>query len=670
MKKVNDNMTNGNKTSDNKTNGSKTNKKKLILPIVLAVAVILLFLIPHVVYKLKNGVNDSSSNKNGTKRKYRSEVSYTDETYKKVYKYAQEYADYLHDQSMIEYEASESSDSSGSASSSASAPDFTDTNVRTEGVMEPDVVKTDGEYIYRTNKAGRVLFAYRVEDGEIEKLFEKRILEDYYYFKDLYIYGDKIIMLGTYSAPTGDYGLKNDEFTYKYNPYSETFITFIDVSDKSNPVVEKTIYQSGDYCSSRIIDGVIYTFSWDGVEPDILKQKKLETYIPAVDGEILRPEDLAVYEKSHYNFLVTSSINADDQSVIDKLAVFGGSSIPYVSENAIYDTVWKWEDGIDTTLVKITMDAGKLDFACEGTFPGSLLNDYSIDEYEGYLRLVTSYMNENNERRNALYVLDENLDKVSTIKALAPQETIRSARFMGDIAYFVTYRVEEIYYDPLFAVDLSDPENPEITDYMKLPGFSGYLHPYGENKLLGIGYDTDTDTGRINCVKFSMFDITDPFDIKEEATCNFRACQTINVLSDRNSFMYNPADGTFGMGASISNGVLYYKDAGVDGYSEDWYTPEDSTQINDNGALIQDEGPVLAEDVELSYRSFSYLVMDYDEEQGFSIKFNYDLGKNASANELRNARGIVIGDYIYIVDSHNGVESFDTENFKLVDTSI
>ena len=643
----------------------KGNKKKIVLPIALGVAVLLFFLIPYVAYLHENGNKDNSGN--GPGRKNKAEVSYTNEIYKKIYKNIEEYEDYLYEQSQIVYEA-ETTDSSEVAADSA--PSYTDTNVRTEGVMEPDVVKTDGEYIYRTNKEGRVLFAYRVKDGEIEKLFEEKILEDYYYFKDLYIYGDKIIMMGTYNTPTGDYGQYNDEFIYGYNPYSETFITFIDVSDKSNPVVEKTIYQSGDYCSSRIMDGVIYTFSWFRNEPDIIKQKKIGTYIPAVDGEILRPDDLVVYDDTRCDFLVISSINAENQAVIDKKAIFGGSTVPYVSENAIYDTVWGWKNSNDTTLVKIAMYAGDLKFACEGTFPGNLLNDYSIDEYEGNLRLVTSYMNDQNERRNALYVFDKNLEKVSTIKELAPQETIRSARFMGDIAYFVTYRVQDYFYDPLFAVDLSDPENPEITDYMKLPGFSGYLHPYGENKLLGIGYDTDEDTGRMNCVKFSMFDITDPFDIKEEATCNFRACQSINVLSDRNSFMYNPADGTFGMGATISNGVLYYSEAGVDISSADWYTPEDNTETNDNGALIQDEGPALAESVKLSDYSFSYLVMDYDEEQGFSIKFNYDLGKNASPTELRNARGIVIGDYIYIVDSHNGVESFDTENYELVDTSI
>lgn len=655
----------------------KENKKKIALPIVLGVAGLLFLIIicgaVFLVRRIKGGAGDgndlNNKYKSGVSYKpedsYKSEVSYKDETYTNIYNYIKDYEDYLNEQAKVGSEAEDFSESSDGAA--VNVPTFTDTNVRTEGVIEPDVVKTDGEYIYRTSTDGRTLFTYRVKDGEIEKLSEKKILEDYYYFKDLCIYGDKIVALGTYNAPTGNYGLTNDELAYSYNPYSKTFITFIDISDKSEPVVEKILYQSGDYYSSRIIDGVIYTFSLYSVEPYILEQKKLETYIPAVDGEILCPEDLAAYKKSNYFYLVASSVNADEQSVVDKLALFGGSSTPYVSENAIYDTVWKWGSDADTTLVKITMDAGKLDFACDGTFPGELLNDYSIDEYKGNLRLVTSYFNEKGERRNGLYVLDSNLNKVSVIKALAPDETIRSARFMGNIAYFVTYRVQDYFYDPLFAIDLSDPENPKITDYMKLPGFSGYLHPYGENKLLGIGYDTDEETGIMNCVKFSMFDTTDPFDIKEEATCNFRPCQSINVLGDRNSFMYNPADGTFGTGVTISRGTIYYAEKNND--SDDWYTPEKNTHKNDDGVLIQDEGPILPEGASFNDYGFSYLVMDYEEGKGFTVKLNYDLGKNTSPYEFRQSRGIVIGDYIYIVDPHNGIESFDTENYKLVDAS-
>ena len=230
---------------------------------------------------------------------------------------------------------------------------------------------------------------------------------------------------------------------------------------------------------------------------------------------------------------------------IDKKAVLAGSDTMYVSTDNIYltDHNFSWSSftyGEDTDILKISYDKGELEYEAKGSFPGYLNDDYSIDEYNGYIRLVTTYRDANYTQYNALYVYDTDLNKVSVIKNMAEGETIRSARFMGDTAYFVTFRNT----DPLFAVDLSDPENPEITDYLKIPGFSAYLHPYGDNKLLGIGYDTD-DTGWINCIKLSMFDISDPYNIEEEDTEVLYNYQQAGVLNDRRALMFNSEDGTW-----------------------------------------------------------------------------------------------------------------------------
>ena len=87
--------------------------------------------------------------------------------------------------------------------------------------------------------------------------------------------------------------------------------------------------------------------------------------------------------------------------------------------------------------------------------------------------------------------------------------------FMGDVGYFVTFR----QVDPLFSVDLSDPANPEIIGELKIPGFSEYLHPYGDGKLLGIGMDVDEAGVITEGVKVSMFDVSDPSDVKELTNC-------------------------------------------------------------------------------------------------------------------------------------------------------
>ncbi len=587
------------------------NKKKL--SIVIALSVLIAVGIPYGIF-----LHKSAGQMDGIKI----DISTDDTTYKEAYKNTDAYAEHMKELSMIVYEDVEYT---AEAPSSDSRPDYVDTNVRTEGVAEPDAVKTDGEYIYMTDTEGTSLTIYKVKDGEIKSMGTNQILEEDHFFRDLYISGDTLIVLGN------------------INRTGETFINFYDVSDKGNPKLEKTLLQDGYYSSSRVIGSKLYTFSYKNIDLDNYSENNIGSYVPSVDGEVIHPEDLIVYPNTLGSYLVVTSVDTDEQTFESKKAVMGGSALPYVSENAIYTQINRWKETYDTTLIKIELGNGNLAFKCDGTFKGSLLNDYSIDEYNGYVRFVTSYQNDGGSLRNSLYVLDENLEKVSVIKELAPNETVKSARFMGDIVYFVTYKVVEQFYDPLFAADLSDPANPKITDYVELPGFSGYLHPYGDNKLLGIGYNTDESTGMILNIKFTMFDTTDPFNIKEECTCNFRECQMAEVLSDRKSFMYNPKDGAFGFGTFIT---------------EPYISPDEEYEYT---------GPVLTENAAPLEKRYSYMVFDYDEEQGFMIRLNANLGWNARGYDCNKARGIVIGDYLYIANPHKGLSSYDTKTYELVD---
>jgi uncharacterized secreted protein with C-terminal beta-propeller domain len=122
--------------------------------------------------------------------------------------------------------------------------------------------------------------------------------------------------------------------------------------------------------------------------------------------------------------------------------------------------------------------------------------------------LTTDWTKEESENR--LYLLDENLKRKGLLKDLAAGEEIYAARYIGDIAYFITYHNT----DPLFAVDISDPADPKLLGQVEMTGFSDYLHPFGENLLLGIGYETDPETSEQQGVKLTMFDISDPLNLK------------------------------------------------------------------------------------------------------------------------------------------------------------
>lgn len=106
---------------------------------------------------------------------------------------------------------------------------------------------------------------------------------------------------------------------------------------------------------------------------------------------------------------------------------------------------------------------------------------------------------------NNLYVLDSGMRQIGRLEGLAPGERIYSVRYLGEMAYVVTFRET----DPLFAIDLSDPRAPKVLGQLKIPGFSEYLHPLDDGLLLGIGQSVD-ERGTANGVKLSMFDVSDP----------------------------------------------------------------------------------------------------------------------------------------------------------------
>ena len=199
------------------------------------------------------------------------------------------------------------------------------------------------------------------------------------------------------------------------------------------------------------------------------------------------------------------------------------------------------------------------------------------------------------------------MDKISSIENLAKGESIYSARFMKEAGYFVTY--EQV--DPLFSVDLSNPEKPKILGKLKIPGFSEYLHFYGEDKLLGIGMSTDEESGVSEGVKITMFDITDRTDVKEESTL---------VLDD----LYG------------TNAVYNYKSVLVD---------QQKNRIGFSG---------------YSQNGETYCLLTYN---GKEKKFETILKEEINGNTSQGIRGIYIEDTLYVI-SGNIIEAYDMDTGK------
>ena len=199
------------------------------------------------------------------------------------------------------------------------------------------------------------------------------------------------------------------------------------------------------------------------------------------------------------------------------------------------------EDSRKTVIHKILLDKENLEYSAKGSVPGNLLNQFSMDEYDGKFRIATTneYYSHNtgNVRYNAVYVLDEDLKTVGSLDKIALNESIFSARFMGDRLYLVTF--ERI--DPFFVIDLSQ-DTPKILGELKIPGFSNYLHPYDKDHVIGIGRDTIEKDNRVMQlgIKIALFDVSDvsnPVVVDDVVIGNQRTDSV--ALEDHRAFLFD-----------------------------------------------------------------------------------------------------------------------------------
>lgn len=526
---------------------------------------------------------------------------------------------------VMEY-AVEDSASTGSTMAVTTGSSYSDTNVREEGVGEADIIKTDGDYIYILN--GDKISIVGIALEELEDLGEIQLESDSYY-AEMYVKDDRLIAFYTKNI----YEDRNDGLGEYY--HQETIAEIFDVANPSAPKKVTTISQSGNYHSVRIVGDYVYLFS-DFYADISFGRSGVAAYIPEVQGEKITSDSIYMPQSTDsMNYTVISGFSLKNpEEQIDRKAVFGTGSLFYASKDYIYVCEILWDannsDTAQTCIRKLSYKDGVIKPVGQTRIDGRLNDSFSIDEYEDNLRLVATVEPDHSDgvmplvgniesavsskdeetSYNVLYILDENLNELSRIENLAPDEMVYSARFMGDTGYFVTYK----QIDPLFSVDLSDPKNPKILGELKIPGFSEYLHPYGEGLLLGIGMDVD-ETGTVtNGVKVSMFDISDPANVQE-------ADQYV-------------IEGAFSTDVSYN-----YKTALVD------------AEKNIIGFIAYSDGGA------------DYYVFSYGDE-GFTCEFEKSMVGYSSS-----VRGIYSGDKFYIVTG-NTVESFMLESFDKVDDLV
>jgi inhibitor of cysteine peptidase len=393
--------------------------------------------------------------------------------------------------------------------------DHSTTNIQVAGVDEADIVKTDGMYIYLASGNKTIIVrAYPPDQAQVlsEIELEGTVV-------GIFINEDKLVVFEE-EAPYYPYDDVLWEGVDKmYVPYRspKTYIKVYDISDRANPQLAREISANGQYISSRMIGDYAYVVTNEPVyeEEGEVNLPKIhcggnETEIPATDIYYSNVSDY------YYMYTTIMAINTqnDDQEPTYETILLGASSTLYVSLNNIYLTfpVWGTDilgrevwDSPRTSIHRIHIEGAEIEYMSSGEVLGMVLNQFSMDEYDDYFRVATTTYGEATE--NHVYILDMDLNIVGSLEDLAPGETIYSARFMGERGYLVTFK----QVDPLFVIDLSDPSHPRELGYLKVTGYSDYLHPYDENHIIGIGKET-TDAGEFawyQGVKISLFDVSD-----------------------------------------------------------------------------------------------------------------------------------------------------------------
>ncbi len=439
----------------------------------------------------------------------------------------------------------------------SSSDDYSKTNIQVENVDEADIVKTNGKYIFYV-VSNKIVIVDIQNKTKMEKVAEITFENDDFKPSELYIYKDKIIVIGNESGYSTSKSIVRETLNsiYKKGIYRQNTTAIVyDISYVKEPEEERRVKIEGRYVSSRMIDGNIYFVANKSISGyDIVKHNVEDldenAYKPAyTDTVVSTREKLVDFDKVYYfdnietlNYLNLGGFNVNNEKEADVEVLMGaGDTIFCSTENLyvakarnVYDADTRMNFGKDTKILKFSLNNGNIEFKAEADIEGGINNQFSMDEQNGYFRIATTVgktYNMDNSTSNSLYILDEKLNEVGRLDGIAKGEKIYSVRYAGDRAYVVTFK--EI--DPLFVIDLSNVRNPKILGELKIPGYSTYLHPYDETHVIGFGYDTkpnSSNTGVVNDgIKMSMFDITDFNNPKEMFTVKIGDRRTSSALT-------------------------------------------------------------------------------------------------------------------------------------------
>jgi len=385
-----------------------------------------------------------------------------------------------------------------STTTSSNVPSYTGTNVQVQGVDELDRVKTDGTHLYvSTRDSVALINAYPPNSTSVLSALS---------YPNEVVLGietiqNRLMVILQTASGTG-----------------AAELLLYDTTSLASPLLMQNVTIEGNYVGARMADGYLYaiiqqpsyTFDNRGNASAAMPMVSLagvKTELPP--SSVFYTNNTA--QISFYTMIPGISMSTGKESVVTVLT--GPSATIYVSTSNIYVAYTNyldlfdvdgipgnaWSGGVITpqliaqsqnsTVLRASYANGTVTASTAGVVPGTVLNQFSMDEYDGYFRIATSRFTTVNgvgTTSDDVYVLDQNMNQVSSLQNIAPGENIYAVRFSGDVGYVVTYQ----QIDPLFVISFKDITKPVILSALKVSGYSDYLQPLAGGYLLGVGKES------------------------------------------------------------------------------------------------------------------------------------------------------------------------------------
>jgi uncharacterized secreted protein with C-terminal beta-propeller domain len=456
----------------------------------------------------------------------------------------------------------------GRGGAEAQAP-FSTTNVQEQGVDEPDVVKTDGKRL--VSIAGGVLHVVDLT-GDLPREVGRLQLDGAGH--QLLLRGDRVLV-----SSTNGRVVPLARAAIAPVPYGtqRTTLTEVDLRDPAAPKVARTLELDGAYVDARLTGGTARIVVASSPEPiavpaggtvrGAVRRAGLRHFVPLTTlrsritrRTFRRPAVACTAVRrprafSGLDLLTVLTVDLDQGLFsVDRDAVMAGVEVVYGSTSSLYIASRRYSPALDgqgntvppavrTELHRFdASQRGQTTYVASGDVAGFVLNQFSLSELDGRLRVATTeepaWFGDANvrESESGISVLEEHdgrLQLVGHVGGLGKRERIYSVRFLGDAAYVVTFR----QVDPLYAVDLSDPSKPRVRGELKILGYSSYLHPLGDGLLLGVGQDA-TPEGRRAGTQLSVFDVSDLDAPKKLAGVALGVGSSSDAENDHHAFLY------------------------------------------------------------------------------------------------------------------------------------